>query len=57
MERIRDRLGDLEAVYADSVDLAALVAEHTHSGEAGANRGDGHILIGQVGWCLEMKYK
>lgn len=57
MERIRDQLGDLEAVYTDSVDLVSLVVEHTHSGEAGAARGDGHILFGQVGWCLEMKHK
>lgn len=57
MERIRDQLGDLEAEYTDSVDLAALVVEHTHFGEAGIARGAGHILPGQVGWCLEIKYK
>lgn len=57
MERIRDQLGVLEAEYTDSVDVAALVVEHTHFGEAGAAQGAGHILSGQVGWCLEMKYK
>lgn len=57
MERIREQLGDLEEECTDSVDVAALVVEHTHFGEAGIARGPGHILFGQVGWCLEMKYK
>lgn len=57
MERIRDQLGDLEAVYTDSIDLTALVVKHTHFGEAETAQGDGHILFGQVGLCLEMKYK
>lgn len=55
MERIRDQLGVLEVEYADSVDVAVLVVEHTHFGEAGA-RETGRILFGQVGWCLEVRY-
>lgn len=54
-ECILVQLGVLEVEYTDSVDVAVLVVEHTHSGEARA-RGAGHILFGQVGWCLEMKY-
>lgn len=54
-ERIRDQWGFLEVEYTDSVDVAVLVVEHTHFGEAGA-RETGRILFGQVGLCLEMKY-
>lgn len=55
MERTCDRLGVHEVGYTDSVDVAVLVVEHTHFGEAGAQEA-GRFLFGQVGWCLGMKY-
>lgn len=54
MEHIRDQLSVLEVEDTGSVEVAALMVEHTHFGETVAWEA-GRVLFDQMG-CLEMEH-
>lgn len=54
MEHIRDQLSVLEVEDIGSVEVAALMVEHAHFGQAVA-REAGRVLFDQTG-CLEMEH-